>query len=251
MGRKYVNILGINVASTSLGEVLDTISQNIEKRTKITVVTPNPEIILAATTDSDLKRALNSADIAIPDGVGLKLAAPNLLIIPGRKLFVGLIALAARNNWGVFLLGGKPEVASTAARNLKDQNPQLVVESAAGPLLDNQGSPVSERDRRIQSDTLDKIDTMQPDLLFVAFGAPKQERWVYQHKLKLKAKCIMVIGGTLDYLAGAAKLPPVWMEKLGLEWFWRFIREPFRLKRILAAVIVFPLKLLVTKLKVW
>ena len=94
---------------------------------------------------------------------------------------------------------------------------------------------------------IQKINEIKPDLLFVGFGMPKQEKWIDKNVEKLDVKGIMAVGGTFDYVFGKARLPPEWLEKLGLEWLWRLLHEPKRAPRILNAVIIFPLKILSSK----
>lgn len=223
--RKQVNILGIGVDSTSASSVLETISHNIEKKTKFFVVTPNPEIILASTKDKKLQEALNSSTIAIPDGVGLKLADPHLTIIPGRKLMMKIIKMASARDWKVFFLGREN-----------------------GPQLDSAGNPVTQRDREIEIEIVKEINKLRPHFLFVGFGAPKQEKWIVKWLPKLNVVGVMAVGGAIDYLEGRAELPPRWVERLGLEWLWRGANEPWRLGRILNAVIIFPLRFFVSKI---
>ncbi len=246
--RKYVNILGVRVDSSELVELLAKIAQKMSSEAKFYIVTPNPEIILKAQDDPKLLSILNSADFSIPDGVGLKFAVPSLSVVHGRELMANLCKMANEKKWKVFLLGGSDGVAELAANKLKIKNLKLKIDYATGPMLDNEANPISEVDVKIQSDILDKIGIIQPDILFVGFGAPKQEKWIYKNLSKLKAKCIMTVGGGIDYIAGVAKLPPAWMEKAGLEWLWRLINEPWRFARIISAIIIFPLKVLKSRL---
>lgn len=229
--RNHVNILGVRLDSTSQARVLALLEDFIVRGQKFSVFTPNPEIILEACKDEFFLDILNSATINIPDGVGLKIAAPSLNIIKGRELFVSLLALAKRENWKVFFLGGKGLKGVTA-----------------GPKLDRNAEPVSERDTKIEIDAIRKINEFKPDILFVGFGAPKQEKWIYKWLPKLNCGGAMAVGGTFSSIAGFSGLPPVWMEKGGLEWLWRLLHEPKRASRILNAVIIFPLKVLCSKL---
>lgn len=246
--RKYVNILGVRVDSTSEGEVLAKITQKIASKAKFYVVTPNPEIIVRAQKDSELREILNKADLALPDGSGLKIAEPNLTIVRGRDVFVSLLKEASMRKWKVFLLGGTRDANQRAIKKAKLFYNSINIKGEAGATIDLKGEPVSEVDIRIQSDVLDKISIIQPDILFVGLGAPKQEKWIYKNFEKLEARCIMAVGGAIDYLAGTAKLPPVWMKKLGLEWLWRLLNEPWRFTRIISAVVIFPLKVIKSKL---
>lgn len=114
--------------------------------------------------------------------------------------------------------------------------------------MDKNAQAITEVDKKIEKDVIDKINKFNPDLLFVAFGNPKQEIWIYDNLLKLNIGGAMAVGGSLRYLAGLSSLPPVWMEKVGLEWLWRLVTEPFRLPRIWNAVVVFPWKVFLYKI---
>ena len=243
-GREIGQIMGIKINSTSTDLVLARVKKFISDSVKFYIVTPNPELILASQTDVRLKKALNEADIAIPDGIGLKLAIPSLKIIKGRKLFSDLIKLSAQNHWKVFLLGGLGDEARLAAQKLKNlpeiDNRELKIEFDSGPKLNDNAEPVSEEDRKIEEDVIEKINRFAPKLLFLAFGNPKQEIWINNNLPGLNIGGAMAVGGAFRYAAGLSKLPPVWMEKLGLEWLWRGITEPKRLARIFRAVVIFP-----------
>ena len=239
-GRKYAKILGINVISTPISSVLTGVKDFIAHNVKFYIVTPNPELVLMAQSDRELKKALNSADLPVPDGVGLKLAVPKLKIIKGRELFVDLVDLAHRNRWRMFFLGGLGKEAEIAARKLR-------ANSHRGPRLDRNAGPATEIDRKLEKDAIGRINKFAPHLLFVAFGNPKQEIWIHKNLSKLNVGGAMAVGGTFRYVAGMSKLPPKWMEKLGLEWLYRFFTEPNRIGRIYNAVVVFPLKVFLYK----
>lgn len=246
--RKIGQIMGIKVISTTITEVLARVEDLISDSSKFYIVTPNPEIVLMAQRNEKLKSALNGTDLAIPDGVGLKLAMPDLNIIKGRELFSELIALAAKKNWKVFLLGGLGNEAVLASSKLKIKYPKLNIEYAQGPKLNNDAKPASENDKKLQKEAVNKINKFAPQILFVAFGNPKQEIWVHQNYLKLAIGGAMAVGGAFRYLAGLSELPPKWMASLGLEWLYRLGSEPNRIGRIFNAVIVFPFKILLSKM---
>ena len=114
--------------------------------------------------------------------------------------------------------------------------------------MDKNANPVSEIDKRLEKDAIDKINKFAPHLLFVAFVNPKQEIWIYRNLKRLNIGGAMAVGGSFRYVAGLSKLPPKWMEAAGLEWLWRLITEPRRLGRIFNAFPVFPLKVLCVKI---
>jgi N-acetylglucosaminyldiphosphoundecaprenol N-acetyl-beta-D-mannosaminyltransferase len=247
--RKHGQILQVRLNSTSTTSVLARVADFISCNVKFTLFTPNPEIILRAQKDLVLLKALNQADLAIPDGVGLKLADLSLKIIKGRELFLDLIALAHKKSWRVFLLGGLGREAEISKRKLEISYRNLRIESSQGPKLDNSAEPVSAKDTIIEEEALARINKFAPQLLFVGFGAPKQEKWIAKNLAKLNIGGAMAVGGTFRYLAGVAKLPPKWLETAGLEWFWRFLTEPQRFSRIFRAVVVFPIKVIIERFK--
>ena len=235
--RKYVNILGINVLVTTSAQVLTGVKQNITDSYKFFITTPNHEIVLMAQKNKELRGALNCADFAVPDGVGLNYASKFLYgkplnIIPGRKLFLELIKLANKNKWKVFLLGGLDNESEIASRNLQLTNHNLQIQFAGG----------SEITPNLSKDIVDRINKFSPDLLFAAFGNPKQEIFVHKNFKKLNVGGMMAVGGTFRYISGQSPLPPKWMEELGLEWVYRLITEPYRIKRIWNAFPIFPLR---------
>ena len=225
-GLKYAQILGVKLNITSEGGVLNAIGNFLADKHKFSLITPNPELVVMASRDKKLLAVVNSFDLSVPDGVGLRLAVPNLPIIKGRKLFLALVSLAKKKQWRIFFLGGE---------NIPGVTP--------GPRLNTAGEVVSG------DDCLEKINAARPDLLFVGFGMPKQENWIYKNARKLNVGGIIAVGGTFDYVFGKAKLPPIWLEKAGLEWFWRLMVQPWRLAKIFNAVIVFPLKVFRCKVR--
>jgi N-acetylglucosaminyldiphosphoundecaprenol N-acetyl-beta-D-mannosaminyltransferase len=255
---KIGQIMGINVTGTSITKLLARVENFIAHNSKFYaskakthrfyIVTPNPELVLMAQKDNNLKNAMNGTELAIPDGIGLKFAILDLPIIKGRELFNELIKLAVRKNWKVFLLGGLNDEAKIASSKLKIKYQRLNIEYAQGPKLYNDATPVSENDKRLEKEAIVKINKFGPQLLFVAFGNPKQEIWVHKNYSKLNIGGAMAVGGVFRYTAGLSKLPPKWMASIGLEWLWRVFTEPHRIGRIRNAVIIFPLKLLFHKI---
>lgn len=245
LDRNTGQIMEINVNSTTTSEVLTRVEDFVSHSKRFYIVTPNPELILMAQKNKNLKDALNDADISVPDGVGLKIANPNLKIIKGRELFLELIKLAAKNNWKVFLLGGINNEAELAAKRLASLYPGIKILSSAGPMLDKEARPLSDRDVKIERDVKSRIETFAPQLLFVAFGNPRQEIWVHDNLPKLKVGGAMCVGGTLRYIAGLSKLPPKWVSAIGFEWLFRLITEPKRFGRVFRAVVVFPIKYII------
>ena len=278
-------IFGIPLNSTSKVGVLEFVATRLKFKRKFLITTPNPEIVLLATEDKRLCKILQSSDLSLPDGIGLVaaikylgiplsntlIAKPFLAlvqglvvglgiifnhrwlengisVVKGRLVFDLLIQNAVRLGWKVFLVRGERQEAKSAVKGLRQKYPNLLVETAKGPQLDMNGSTVIEIDRLIEKDLIDKINKFTPDILFVGFGAPKQEKWINKHMVELNIGGAMVVGGAFRFLAKESKLPPTLFKNIGLEWFWRMLTEPHRVKRIVNAVIVFPLRVFKCKL---
>jgi N-acetylglucosaminyldiphosphoundecaprenol N-acetyl-beta-D-mannosaminyltransferase len=220
-GRK-ANILGVEVASNGMQEALNIIGKKIAKKSHdkpLFVATVNPEFVMLAQGDEEFKRVLNSADLAVADGRGLLLADIKLKeVVPGRKLVSSLLDRYYRT----FFLGGKNGVAKEMAKRYGGEWDEG---------HDDIKSQIANCKLHINQRILNKINRCKPDILLVAYGAPWQEKWIAANLDKIKAKVVMGVGGTFDYLIGRAKLPPEWMEQMGLEWLWRLIQEPWRWRR--------------------
>ncbi|MDP1743778.1 MAG: WecB/TagA/CpsF family glycosyltransferase [Candidatus Amesbacteria bacterium] len=219
MKRNRANILGVVVDSTNLVEVLRKIDiqvQNPNRRKPFFVVTVNPEFILLAQNDPEFKNILNSADLAIADGVGLKLAGIKN-IIPGRKLVAELL----EKPYKFFFLGGQNGVAGEMVKKY-------------GGTFDEGEFDKTNPSRN--NEILKKINKYKPDILLVAYGAPWQEKWIWNNLSDIHTRVCIGIGGAFDYLTGKTILPPKLVEKGGFEWLWRLVHEPWRWRRQLNLV---------------
>ncbi len=290
---EYGKIMGIKVLVTQKSEVLASVEERISysgtlgnRNQQFFIVTPNPELVLMAQKNKELRNALNSADLPVPDGIGLAQAykflsmpAPKNLflrfivtfcqgvlvggatflnkryltkgleIIKGREFFLKLIKYADRNKLKVFFLGGESGEAEKAAKKLSEKHKNIRIEYFQGPIVNKSAVPILEKDRKLQEDAVDKINKFSPDFLFVAMQNPKQEIWIHKNLSKLNVRGAMTVGGTFRYISGMSKLPPKWMETLGLEWVFRLITEPYRIRRIFNAWPMFPLNVWMWKIK--
>lgn len=212
-----VNILGVGVTSTNFEEVLKIIGNRCSEIGKVKpflVVTVNPEFVMLAQNDQEFKKILNFADLAIPDGIGLKFAKFSLTIVPGRKLVEELL----NQKYSFFFLGGRDGVAKAMGQRYTGDHDQ-------GHQDIKNIQP--HEDQKI----IKKINISSPDILFVAYGAPWQEKWLFSNLSSLNSKVVMGVGGTFDYLVGKAKIPPDWVNRIGLEWLWRLAHQPWRWRR--------------------
>ena len=227
-------ILGVKIDDLSIPEIVDIVKIWLSKEAKHYIVTPNPEIVMMAQKDEELKKIINNADLAIPDGVGLKLALDIENISPGIDVLEELVKMAAENGFTTGFLGGKNEVAKkTAERLIKKYAKLKVVFAEFGGEMNKQGKMLS--DYRLPTTRKDGRQKAV-DILFVAFGPPKQEKWIANNLNKLNVKVAMGVGGSFDYLSGQIPRAPKLMRSLGFEWLFRLIIQPWRFKRQLALI---------------
>ena len=217
-------------------EALRRVEQMLQDGRQHIITTPNPEFIVAAQKDAEFLAILNRADLALPDGAGLIWAA-RVLGTPLRERIAGsdfvwdIAGLAAERGYTIYLLGGRGEVAKAAAEKLKIKNVKLKIIGDPGPPFCILHSTFC----------IENIRTAAPDILLVALGHPKQEKWIAEHLTELPSvKIAMGVGGALDFIAGRVSRAPGFMRGLGLEWLWRLMLQPWRILRIFRAVIVFP-----------
>ncbi len=204
-----------------------------KKRRPLVIFTPNPEQVVQARDNPSFKTCLNSSDLNLVDGVGivwyLKIKRGiSVQRIGGVDLAWQLLEFLNQEKGKVFLLGSQKEVNELALSRLREKFPSLEIKGVGGNKVGSQGE--------IDEEIIRTINAFRPDLLLVAFGAPKQEFFSCHYRDVLQAKVLMVVGGAFDYWAGKVPRAPRWMQKLGLEWLFRLIRQPWRIKRQLRLV---------------
>jgi N-acetylglucosaminyldiphosphoundecaprenol N-acetyl-beta-D-mannosaminyltransferase len=227
-----VVILGVPVDCLSMLETLDQLERFVETGRKSgkwhQVATINVDFITNAIRDPELLGVLQQADLAMPDGMpvvwgGRFLGAPVGERVAGVDMVVGLAERAARRDYSIFLLGAAPGVAGQTAELLKTRFPDLKIAGVSAPFI---GS-IEETDTSI----LEEIKAAKPDILMVAFGNPKQEKWIHRFGGYLQVPVMIGVGGSFDLISGYKKRAPQWMQQLGLEWTFRLLQEPGRLWR--------------------
>ncbi len=232
-----VKILGIKIDNVTFLKALKKIESLIDSGKPHQIVTINSEFIMAAQKDSEFKKVLNAADLSVPDGVGLLWASGFLYgrknklkeRIAGADLVWELAKMAAENEWSIYFLGAAPGVAKETADRLRLIHRNLKVAGVS------EGLPkFSERK------VVEMVKKSKADILLVAYGAPKQDKFIHKNLKKLGAKVAMGIGGSFDFIIGKQIRAPRWMQKIGLEWLWRLIHEPKRAGRIFTATVKFP-----------
>lgn len=252
-GPKHGNLLGISLDSTTKIGLLEEVESRLDSKRTFYIVTPNPEIVLKATSDWLLKKAINHATFSVPDGIGIKFAYKllhneDVEVIKGRELFYDLLEIANKRGLRVFLVGGYKDSNFTAVKILAEEYKNIKFQTAKTPIYNHRAQPTNDETRRQHKKLMGSVKLFEPDLIFVGIGAPKQEKWILRHFFRTKAIGAMTVGGTFNYIAGISKIPPKWLANLGLEWLWRVILEPNRIVRIWNAVIVFTFRILIAKL---
>ena len=241
--RNKVRILGIDVDNIDVdeaGQITKELIENSNKTCKV-IVAPNTEFIMMAQKDEEFYNILREADLATPDSVGVMIGSklqkkPLKQRIPGQMYFRKVLEVGEKEGWTFYLLGGKGDVPALAAENVKKIYPNLKIVGYHEGFF--------EKDS--EEDVIAEINKLQPNVLFVAMGAPIQEKWIAKHKDKLKVDVAAGQGGTFDYEAGKIKRAPVIFKKLGIEWFWRLILQPSRIFRMIVLPI-YLMKIIFTK----
>jgi len=193
-----------------------------------TVVTPNVDHIVQLQKNADLKKVYKDAALVLADGMPLLWAAkflgtPLKEKISGSDLFPKLCEVAARKGYKLFFCGGREGAADAAKAVLEQKNLGLNVVGTYCPPFG------FENDEEENNKIIAMIKDSKPDILFVGLGAPKQEKWIHKYKEKYQVPVSIGIGVSFEFIAGMVKRAPVWMQKAGLEWFWRLMMEPGRL----------------------
>lgn len=222
-----VPILGVPIDAITWDDLRDRLTEWIASSRAHQICTANPEFLMAAQRDIHFYSILNRADLCAADGIGLLLAArwlgrPLPDRITGSDGLPRIAEWAAQEGWHMFLLGAAEGVAERAADILREQYPGIAIVGTYP------GSPAPEEEDLI----VERVNASGADLLFVAYGAPQQDKWIARNLPRLKVKAAMGIGGALDFIVGVQVRAPQAWQRLGLEWLYRLIREPWRWRRM-------------------
>ena len=224
---KTANILGVSFHNLTLTEAVDAAMEQIRAGKKGYVVTPNPEIVYLTLDDPVFRDIVNRASLVLPDGIGVIYAARILGEtlsgrVPGVDFAGALMYRMSQEGMRLFLLGAKPGVAELAAENLKKKYPGLII--------------AGTRDGYFKDDQ-EAIDAVKAaggaDVMFTCLGAPKQEKFMAGHMNELPVTLSLGLGGCLDVFAGTVQRAPDLFIKLGLEWFYRLLKQPSRIGRMM------------------
>lgn len=226
--QKRMTFLNTEVDNVTLEESIEIIDGYIKDGEPRYVVTPNVDHIVKLEEDLEFQNVYRDADLILTDGMPLIwiskwLKKPIKEKVSGSDLFPKVCGLAAEKEYKVFLLGAGEGVAKQAASNLKNKHKGLNIVGVYSPPY---GFEKSEKEI---SKIIDIINKSKPDVLAVGLGAPKQEKFLYNYKDKLNVPVSLGIGASIDFEAGNVNRAPKWMQKSGLEWFYRLCKEPRRM----------------------
>ncbi|HLK51560.1 MAG TPA: WecB/TagA/CpsF family glycosyltransferase [Bryobacteraceae bacterium] len=229
-------VAGVEISATSYGEVVECCRRWVEERRSGAgapsahyICVTSVHGIVTARDDRNVRSILNEADIATPDGMPLVWALRSFGIknqqrVYGPNLMLRLCESAARHGHGIYLYGGREEMMEELCRRLRDKCPGLRVAGCHAPPF----RPLTdEEDAKIVSE----ISASGADLVFVGISTPKQERWMYAHREQFPGMVMIGVGAAFDFHAGRVRQAPAWMQRSGLEWFFRLMMEPARLWR--------------------
>lgn len=229
MKRDTITILGIPIDRVTCEQAGQRTKQLIEESHKSCkmVFAPNTEFIMTAQKDKEFFDILQESELSTPDSVGVMWGAklqkkffPER--IPGQAYFRKIVELSNQEGITIYLLGGEPGIAEKARDNLVEKFPHVKIVGVHHGFFDEQE----------EQDVINEINQLQPNVLFVALGAPRQEKWIYQNRARLKVDVAAGQGGTYDYEAGKVKRAPSIVQKLGIEWLWRLLMQPKRIIRM-------------------
>ena len=217
-------ILGVPVCVTDYSQIKQTIRNDLDAKRKSFLVAINPEKILKARKDSSLMQLLNNATYQIADGVGVVYASKMRggkirSRVTGIDSMTMLCELSNEHGYRIFMHGAKEEILQKAKENLLKKYPNIQIVGALNGY---------QKDNQI---VVDAINESNADIVFVAMGSPRQENWIVENMDRVCACVFQGVGGSFDVLSGTIPRAPQWMQKAGLEWLFRLLREPKRIGR--------------------
>lgn len=229
-----VDVFGVKIHNTSLDDVTDQVDEFLKGDTLKVIYTPNTEIVMAAKDDRNLMELINRGDLILPDGIGLIYGSriqkrPLKERVTGFDISMKMLEIANKNRYSLYLLGGKDGVARDAAKRIEERYSNIRIAGFHHGFF--KGSHIGLVGEREEQDIVDEINRVNPDIIFVGLGFPRQEMWIDGNRHRLKGRVIIGNGGVMDILSGNAKRAPEIYQKLGLEWLYRLIKEPSRFKR--------------------
>ncbi|MCC5896190.1 MAG: WecB/TagA/CpsF family glycosyltransferase [Alkalibacterium sp.] len=223
-----IMILGIPFDNMTRKEFLKKLYTRMENNEKTFLVTANPEIVMYAIENPSYNHLLLEADYIAPDGIGIvraskKLETPIKERVPGFELMLGLLEIANINRKRVYFIGAQDEILDLTIKNVKEKWPDLVIAGHHHGYFDHE-----------DPDMIEMVRKTEPDIVLVAFGFPRQEKWIKTYLSKADKGIAVGVGGSFDVLSGKTKRAPFLVQRFHVEWLYRLIKQPSRYKRMLA-----------------
>ncbi len=222
-----LTLLDVEFLSISMEEALHLIGGVIKENSKECVSFINADCLNISSKDEEYRSILNSQSLVLPDGAGISLACRLMgkrlkANLNGTDLLPELCEVARSEGFTVFLLGAAPGVAARMQRNLTDTYPGLKIVGERHGYFDHDDD---------SNTVIDQINALKPNIVLVAFGAPRQEKWIHKYHQQIDSNILVGVGGLFDFYSGDKKRAPLWMRKSGVEWMYRLYLEPGRLWR--------------------
>jgi len=239
MDIQKINVRGVYFANVTMQEAADYVEERVKNGETTAIFTPNPEIVQMCIEDEPFYEVINSAELIVPDGIGVVKAAKILKTplkekVAGVELGEKVLDIASRNGKGVFLFGGKDASRTESGVSVADQCIPVFEKKFEGIRIVGTRDGYCKKDGEENDETIRLINESGAEVLFVCLGAPLQEKWIYQNRERLpNVKVYLGLGGSLDVYSGNVKRAPKLFIKLGLEWFYRLLCEPKRIGRMM------------------
>lgn len=234
-------VLNCPVEPISLEEAISRVQNAIDDKKSLQIVTLNPEMVMNAQKNQAFFEILNNSDLNLADGIGIRMALKfqgiNKKQIRGVDFSRELIKLASQNNLKVAFLGAKEEVINIAKENFLKKYPNLNFVYVRNGYFDD------------ENEIIEQIKAVKPQILLVGLGSPRQEEFIAKIKPHLEGCAMIGVGGSFDVFSGIVKESPVLFRRLGLEWLYRTLMQPERLKRIFPVLPIFLIKCIIETIK--
>ena len=233
-----VNILNVSIDNLTIQQAVYKVIKMVEEKGVHHVITLNPYKLMRIKSNSDLRLIYDKADMHIAAGAGIQWAAEMLKKpikerIPLLSFIMEIVRISEIKEYGIFLVGGKPEITERAFFNIRKSFPNIRIVGRHGGYFD------SDREKSV----IEAMRKSEANIIFVGLGFPKEDKWIYKYKSEFKNTVLISVGGSIDIISGEIKkAPPYFMEK-GLDWFYRIITRPWRIGRLLRTALFFVITL--------
>jgi len=236
--KQRIKLFGVPIDHLNCSQVLEHLDRFVSEKKAHQVITPDTLAILRARADKQYLDITKKADLVTPDGAGILWATafleePLPERITGIDMINYICQLAVRKKYKIYLLGAERNVIEKAAKNLIERYPGINIVGYHHGYFDNSNSTKNDTSEENENIIIQEIKDKKPDFLLVGMGVPKQEFWIFKHKDELEVPVCIGIGGSFDVISGKIPRAPLWMQNHGMEWIYRLIREPKRIKRVI------------------